>query len=260
MVQDADIMAGHGLLSGRRVVITGAAGGQGAAVARHFVAEGARVALTDLDAESLQRLAAELSEGVAVAQIGDVRNEEDVASVVRSAVAAMGGLDVLYNNAGVYWPDRDAPVDRLEREVWDAVVAINATSAFLFTKHALPHLLSSDAGVVLNVASVAAYAGDPECHAYAASKGALIALTMSIAQRYGREGLRANVICPGFIATPMVDWLLEDKSLTRKVTDATALGRVGLPEEVASVAGFLASSGSSFMSGSVVTVHGGLVK
>lgn len=209
---------------------------------------------------TLERLAGELSKGVAVSQAGDVRNEEDVASIVRSAVDVMGGLEVLYNNVGVYWPDRDAPVDRLERDEWDEIIAINTTSAFLFTKHALPHLLASNSGVVLNVASVAAYAGDPECHAYAASKGALIALTKSIAQRYGGEGLRANVICPGFIATPKVDWLLEDESLTRKVTDSTALGRVGLPEEVASVAGFLASSGSSFMTSSVITVHGGLVK
>jgi NAD(P)-dependent dehydrogenase (short-subunit alcohol dehydrogenase family) len=257
------VMATHEtprLLAGRRVLITGAAGGQGAAVARHFAAAGARLALTDLAAESVRRLAAELSEGVAVALPGDVRNEDDVASVVGGTVDALGGIDVLYNNAGVYWPDRDAPVDRLERETWDAVMAVNATSAFLFTKHALPHLLLSGAGVVLNVASVAAYAGDPDCHAYAASKGALIALTKSIAQRYGGDGLRANVICPGFIATPMVDWLLEDETLTRKVTDATALRRVGLPEEVASVAGFLASNGASFMTGSVITVHGGLVK
>jgi NAD(P)-dependent dehydrogenase (short-subunit alcohol dehydrogenase family) len=121
-------------------------------------------------------------------------------------------------------------------------------------------LLDSGAGVLINVASVAAYAGDTECHAYAASKGALIALTRSIAQRYGREGLRANVICPGFIATPMVDWLLDDDEATGSVVAATALGRVGSAEEVAAVAAFLASTAASFVTSTEIDVHGGLVK
>jgi NAD(P)-dependent dehydrogenase (short-subunit alcohol dehydrogenase family) len=114
--------------------------------------------------------------------------------------------------------------------------------------------------VLLNVASVAAYAGDTECHAYAASKGALIALTRSIAQHYGPAGLRANVICPGFIATPMVDWLLDDPTATESVVHATALRRVGEPDEVAAVATFLASTGSSFITSTEINVHGGLVK
>jgi len=249
-------------LEGRRALISGATGGQGEAVARRFVAEGARVALTDKSGERLGHLISDLiDEGHdAVAFPCDVRDEAEVEAVVKAAADTLGGLDVLYNNAGVYWPDRDAPVDRLERGVWDEILAINTTSVFLFSKHALKHLLAAGDGVILNVASVAAYAGDAQCHAYAASKGALIALTMSIAQCYGNAGLRANVICPGFIATPMVDWLLADASLTEKVTGATALARVGTPQEVASVAAFLASADAPFVTAGVIPVHGGLVK
>jgi NAD(P)-dependent dehydrogenase (short-subunit alcohol dehydrogenase family) len=249
-------------LLGRRALVTGAAGGQGSAVARQFAAEGAVLALTDLPGERLSALELELRcDGAnAKAIAADVRSEQEVQAVVAGAVDFLGGLDVLYNNAGVYWAEKDATVDLLDRAIWDEILAINATSAFLFSKHALPHLLESRDGVLLNVASVAGYAGDAECHAYAASKGALIALTKSIAQRFGSSGLRANVICPGFIATPMVASLLEEEEISQWVERATALGRVGQPEEVAAVAAFLASSASSFVTASVITVHGGLVK
>jgi NAD(P)-dependent dehydrogenase (short-subunit alcohol dehydrogenase family) len=251
-----------GQLESRRVLITGAAGGQGAAVARRFATEGASLALSDLPSAELEALANEIkSTGVQVIAVpADVRVEEQVAGAVQDARSFLGGLDVLYNNAGVYWPSRDAPVDRLDRDVFDDVMAINTAGVFLFAKHAIPHLLESRDGVLLNVASVAAYAGDSECHAYAASKGALIALTRSIAQHYGPHGLRALVICPGFIATPMVDWLLNDREATERVIGATALRRVGESDEVAAVATFLASRASSFVTSTEINVHGGLVK
>ncbi|PWU18314.1 MAG: hypothetical protein C5B48_14855 [Candidatus Rokuibacteriota bacterium] len=252
----------RGQLDNRRILVTGAAGGQGTAVARKFAVEGASLALSDLATEALQSLTNELlAAGISATAVpADVRDEGQIIAAVEDAVSFLGGLDVLYNNAGVYWPDRDAPVDCLDREVFDDILAINTTSVFLFAKHAMPNLLASPDGVLLNVASVAAYAGDPECHAYAASKGALIALTRSIAQRYGPSGLRANLICPGFIATPMVDWLLRDEVATEHVAAATALRRVGQPEEVAAVATFLASTASSFVTSTEIAVHGGLVK
>jgi NAD(P)-dependent dehydrogenase (short-subunit alcohol dehydrogenase family) len=251
-----------GQLDSRRILITGAAGGQGAAVARKFAAEGASLALSDLPSPELEALGDEIRRAGASATCvpADVCAEDQVAATVQGACDYLGGLDVLYNNAGVYWPTRDAPIDRLDREVFDEVMMINTTGVFLFAKHAIPHLLKSRDGVLINVASVAAYAGDTECHAYAASKGALIALTRSIAQSYGPAGLRANVICPGFIATPMVDWLLDDRAATDRVVNATALRRVGEPEEVAAVATFLASTASSFVTGTEIDVHGGLVK
>jgi NAD(P)-dependent dehydrogenase (short-subunit alcohol dehydrogenase family) len=252
----------RGQLESRRVLITGAAGGQGAAIARSFAEEGASLALSDLPSPELESLVDEIGSagGLATSAPADVRSEEQVALAVQQACDFLGGLDVLYNNAGVYWPSRDAPTDRLDLDVFNEVLSINTTGVFLFAKYAIPHLLESPDGVLLNVSSVAAYAGDTECHAYAASKGALLALTRSIAQRYGPTGLRANVICPGFIATPMVGWLLDDPTATEGVVRSTALRRVGQPEEVAAVATFLASTASSFVTSTEVNVHGGLVK
>jgi len=245
-------------LEGRRCLLTGAAGGQGEAVARRFAAEGARVAVSDLAGERLDAVAADLG---AIGVAGDVRDEQQVEAVVREAVEQLDGLDVLYNNAGVLLTDRDAPTERLERSVWDEVLATNTTSVFLFCKHGLPHLLDAAPGsVILNVGSVASYAGDTEYHAYAASKSALLGYTASLAQRYGRQGVRANLICPGFVATPMVRRWLDDDESAQPILDATALGRFGTPEEIAAYAAFLASDEAAFVTGSVITVHGGLVK
>jgi NAD(P)-dependent dehydrogenase (short-subunit alcohol dehydrogenase family) len=246
-------------LDGRRILVTGAAGGQGRAVVRRLVADGARVAATDLVGPALDELAAELGPNHVVCA-ADVTMERDVQAACAAAVGAFGGLDGLYNNAGVYWHDRDAPADELALDVWDAVLRINATGAFLFCKHALPSLRASGRGVVVNVSSTAGHAGDPDCHAYAASKGALLALTRSIAQRYGSDGLRAITLCPGFVETPMVGFALADASIADRVRGATALGRLGQPDEIAEVAAFLLSDAASFVTSVVVDVHGGLIK
>src|SRR5215207_5986355 len=190
-------------LVGRRALITGAAGGQGRAVARRFLAEGASVALTDVDGAALRALAQELDEvgpGHVVHAVADAGDEAEAA-----AAAGIGGLDILYNNAAMRLADRDRPVGELDPTVWERTLAVNVTGAATFAKHALPHLLARPAGgVILNVSSTAALGGDPEAHAYAASKGALLSLTKSIAQRYGPDGLRCVAICPGLIDTPML--------------------------------------------------------
>lgn len=250
-------------LEGRRCLVTGAVGGQGVAVSRRFAAEGASLALTDLDGERVQALAAELRDGgaTAVGVAADVTDEAQVVSAVAAGVDVLGGLDVLYNNAGVLLTGADCPSEDLDRSTWDRVLAINATGVFLFCKHALPHLLEAAPGsVILNVGSVASYRGDAHFHAYAASKGALLAYTVSLAQNYGPRGLRANIICPGFVETPMVSTFLEDPELVASVTGITALRRMGKPEEVAAYAAFLASTEAAYVTDSVVTVHGGLAK
>ncbi len=221
------------------------------------------MAVTDLSQQDVDALVLELQAlgGEAVGLRADCRDEEEVAAVVELATSAFGGLDVLYNNAGVLLPDQDGPVETLERSVWDEVLAVNTTSVFLFCKHAVKHLLASAPGsVILNVGSVASYAGDAEYHAYAASKSALIGYTASLAQRYGPAGLRANLICPGFVETAMVSQWIDDVHASAPILNATALRRIGQPEEIAAYAAFLASAEASFVTGSVVTVHGGLVK
>jgi NAD(P)-dependent dehydrogenase (short-subunit alcohol dehydrogenase family) len=248
-------------LAGRRILVTGAAGGQGRAVAGRLLDEGALVALSDVAADKLDQAAGDLGDAARVTVCpADVRDEAAVRHAVELAVTSFGGLDGLYNNAGVYLEGRDAPVDRLELEVWESVMAINTTGTFLFCKYAVPALLAADAGVVVNVASTAGHAGDAQCHAYAASKGALIALTLSIARRWGSDGLRAVTLCPGFIETPMVDFAARDPDVAAAIRSATALGRFGRPEEIAAAAAFLLSDDASFLTACTVDVHGGLVK
>ena len=168
---------------------------------------------------------------------------------------------MLYNNAGVLLTGADRPSEDLERSTWDEVLAINATGVFLFCKHALGPLLEAAPGsVILNVGSAASYRGDAHFHAYAASKGALLAYTASLAQNYGPRGLRANLICPGFVETPMVATFLEDPQLVAQVAGTTALRRMGKPTEIAAYAAFLASTEASYVTDSIVTAHGGLVK
>ena len=248
-------------LAGRRIIITGAGGGQGRAVAVRLAREGADLALVDVDAGDLEETRRAVDAGRRVVAVAaDVRDEAAVASVVVRAARELGGVDALYNNAGVYWPDRDATVDRLALDVWDDVMRVNATGVYLFCKHALPHLLASGRGVIVNVASTAAYAGDPDCHAYAASKGALLALTRSIAQRWGPDGLRAVTLCPGFVDTPMVGFAVRDEPTAERIRGAVALRRIGRPEEVAAVAAFLVSDDAGYVTSCLVDVHGGLVK
>jgi NAD(P)-dependent dehydrogenase (short-subunit alcohol dehydrogenase family) len=251
-----------GRLAGRRVLVTGAAGGMGTAVATRFARDGAALALTDRAEAQLEQVAADLRDQGAdvVAVPADVRDEGAVAEVVAAAVDGLGGIDALYNNAGVLLVDRDGPTAELDADVWDDVFAINARGQFLFCKHALPPLLAADRGVIVNVSSVAGYAGNSAFHAYPASKAAVIGLTLSIAQRYGAEGLRAVALCPGFVDTQMVGTFAADAAVAEEVCSRTALARFGTPEEIAATAAYLVSSDASFVTSTVIGVHGGLVQ
>jgi NAD(P)-dependent dehydrogenase (short-subunit alcohol dehydrogenase family) len=248
-------------LEGRRAIVTGAAGGQGRAVCRRFLGEGARVMATDVEADALAALAAELAAGERLATAAaDLRDGDAIAAVVAAAVESFGGVDALYNNASLRAAGRDSATADLDPGVWDLTFAVNARGTFLFCKHALPHLIASGHGVIVNVASVAGYRGDTECHAYSATKGALIALTASLAQTYGPQGVRAIALCPGFVATPMVASYVDDHELRDAVVGTTALRRIGAPEEIAAAAAFLVSDDAAFVTDVVVPVHGGLAK
>lgn len=249
-------------LQDRVALVTGAGGGQGRAVALRFAQEGASLALTDLDADRLAETAA-LTERVGadtLSHVGDITDSADVRGLVAMAIQRFGQVDILYNNAGVYWADRDGPVDELAEEVWDRIIAINLRSIYLCCKYTIPWMVRRGSGVVVNVASVAAFAGDEACHAYPASKSALLALTRSLAQRYGPLGIRAVVLAPGFIDTPMAAPFMAEAAIREQVIKSTMLRRIGIPEDIAAAALFLVSDDAAFVTGSMLVVDGGLMK
>ena len=237
-------------------VITGAASGMGAAMAREFAARGADVVVVDIDEDGAECVAADISAngGSAIGVHGDVADEESVAAVVDAARDAFGTIDILCNNAGVF--DEDLPLADLSRERWFDVLGVNLTGPFLMTKAALPALLDGDdEGVVLNTASVAAKSGGGGGVAYTASKHGVVGFTKALANRYAPE-IRANAICPGFVATGMTNDMLDE--LAELAADTPA-GRYAEAEEIGEIAAFLASDEASFIHGEALNVDGGIL-
>ncbi len=243
----------NGILAGKVALITGAGSGIAAAAARLFHKEGARVVLADVSGKEAA-LAAELGER-AVACRADVSQSADVQAMVDMAIAEFGQLDILCNVAGITGP-RGSLEDALEED-FDRVIAVNIRSLLLCTKYALPHLVQGG-GVIVNISSAVALIGMPGLAVYSATKGAIIAMTRTIAAEYASKGVRANVICPGGIETPIyLEDLAKNPEAVRKSVDQIPAGRVGKAEEIAQAMLFLASDASSYMTGAVVPVDGG---
>lgn len=242
-------------LEGKKILITGGASGIGAASARRFVAEGASVALADLQ-EIPDTLAAELGDAVASTHTLDVRDEASVEAAVQGAVASLGQIDVLLNAAGVNGYGSAHDLDAAE---WDRVLDINLKGSFLVAKHVLAGMRERQAGNIINVASVEGISAISMQLAYNASKGAVILMTKNMALDYGVEGIRVNCLCPGLIDTPMTAMLQEPelRVLRERMVDLHALKRMGQPEEVANCAVFLASEEASFVTGTALVVDGG---
>jgi NAD(P)-dependent dehydrogenase (short-subunit alcohol dehydrogenase family) len=236
-------------LIGKRALVTGVSSGIGAACARLFAREGARVAGIDLAKPAGDAALVSFQEA-------DVREEAPVAAAVAGALRSLGGLDVLVNAAGVAG---GGPAHLCDLAEWRRVLDVNLTGTFLVTKHALPALIEQRRGSIVNLASVEGLEGGESMSAYNASKGGVVLLTRNLALDYGAFGIRANAICPGFIRTPMMSLLANPNlaEVTKRIEAAHALGRLGEPEEVANVALFLASDESSFVSGGSITVDGG---
>lgn len=240
-------------LSERRAIVTGAARGIGRAIAAALIEDGARVAIIDRDADAGEATALELGATFLSADLGD---DADARRAVTDAADALGGLDVLVNNAGIL---RLTPLMDITADEWDTVMRINARS-MLSTTQAGAHVMM-DAGVhgsIINVASMAAKSGGSmEAH-YAASKAAVVAFTRATAHELGPHGIRANALCPGYILTDM-------GAATRTEADVAAwsgrspLGRCGDPDDVASVARFLAGPHSSYLTGQAINVTGGMI-
>ena len=244
-------------LEGKVALITGGARGQGAAEARMFAGEGAKVVIADiLDGEG-EKLAAEIGEsgGDAMFVHLDVTSEDQWRNAITATVLRFGKLDVLVNNAAVW---RGGRVEETTGEHWDSVMEVNAKGVFLGTKLAIPEMRKAGGGSIINISSVAGLVGSLTSSAYSASKGAVRLLTKSTAIQYAGEGIRANSIHPGAIDTAMGEQVWPNSETRDEVVARTPVGRMGMPEDIAYGALFLASDESSFVTGSELVIDGGM--
>ena len=244
-------------LEGKVALISGGARGQGAAEARLFVKEGAKVVIADiLDAEG-QKLEAEIAEtgGDCVYVHLDVTSEDDWRKAIDRVVTRFGKLDILVNNAGIFIP---ATLEKTDENLWDRTMDVNAKGVFLGTKFAIPEMRKAGSGSIINISSTAGLRGSLSTAAYSASKGAVRLLTKSTAIQYARDNIRANSVHPGSIETEMtLPTLLVDEESRQKRIARTPLGRVGVPNDVAYGVLFLASNEASFITGSELVIDGG---
>ena len=245
-----------GLLDGKVALITGAARGIGKAIALKYASEGADVAFTDLVIdENAQKTVEEIAAyGHKVqAYASNAANFEETHKVVEKIKADFGKIDILVNNAGI---TKDGLMLKMTEQQWDAVLAVNLKSAFNFIHACVPIMMRQKGGSIINMSSVVGVHGNAAQANYAASKAGLIALAKSIGQEMGRKGIRANAIAPGFIETAMTQALPEE--VRKEWMEKIPLRRGGTPEDIADVATFLASDMSSYVSGQVIQVDGGM--
>jgi NAD(P)-dependent dehydrogenase (short-subunit alcohol dehydrogenase family) len=247
-------------LANKVAIITGSASGMGQAAAELFASEGASVVVTDINAKAGAETAQSIRDtgGNAIFVQADVTHENEVQALVDSALETFGHIDVLYNNAGVMLPEDQSVVTNSEA-LWDRVLDINLKSAFLCTKHTIPHMIKHGKGSIINIASFVALLGCtvPQ-DAYTASKGGMLSLTKSLAVQYGQNGIRCNAICPGPIETPLLRYLWTSDEERNKRLNRIPLGRFGEARDIVYMALYLASDESAWTTGSWLVVDGGI--
>ena len=254
-------------LKGQAAIVTGSGNGIGRAIAHAMAEAGARIVVSDVLVEDGQRTAQEITDraGEAIFVSADVSQEKDVRNLVETAGTTFGSIDILVNNAG--GGGTPGRAHETESSDFDKVISVNLRSTFLCAKFVIPHFLSKGGGCIVNIASAYGLIAAPNAPAYCASKGGIINLTRQLALDYGRDHIRVNAICPGYVdtglrsrrATLSETELAAAVARREKAAGMQPLGRQAQPVEVASVAVFLCSDAASFMTGSIVTVDGGCV-
>jgi NAD(P)-dependent dehydrogenase (short-subunit alcohol dehydrogenase family) len=252
-----------GRLEGKVAIVTGGGAGIGAAIARAFASEGAKVLITGRRREKLAEFVASAPAGAVSFYAGDVTKEEDSKAMVEAAVAFGGKLDVLVNNAGI---DPPGTVTEIPLEQWRQIIDTNINGTFLMCRHAIPEMIKAGGGSIINVSSLAGLRCIPAMPAYTTSKAGIIGLTNAIALDYGPQGIRANAICPGATATEMLKTAMAPLAKAQNtdidgalklLTRFCPLPRPAEPEDMAPAAVYLASDESSFMTGAQIVLDGG---
>jgi NAD(P)-dependent dehydrogenase (short-subunit alcohol dehydrogenase family) len=250
-------------LENKVAVVTGGGMGIGRAGALAFAAEGAAVAIVDVNRAAAEAVAAEIQAagGRAAAVIADVSQRADAERIAAETAQAFGGVDFLLNNAGI---QTYGTVTETDEDTWDRTLNINLKGMYLVAKYCIPLMQQRGGGAIVNIASIQALANQRRVAAYAAAKGGVMALTRSMAVDYAADNIRVNSICPGGVDTPMMHWAVglsaaqdQIRNVIEEAGQTYPLGRIAQPEEIARVVVFLCSSDSSFMTGSAVVVDGG---
>jgi NAD(P)-dependent dehydrogenase (short-subunit alcohol dehydrogenase family) len=243
---------------GRRALVTGAARGIGYAIAERLVAEGARIAVVDVDGDAAAEAAVALGDE-ALALVADVADEPAVEGAFAAAREAWGGLDIVVANAATQLIGRDERADRLELEAWQRTVDVNLTGAFLTVKYGARALLENGGGAIVCTGSPAGHYGiAPGLDAYSSTKAGVSGLVRVTAIDFAGEGIRVNGVLPGITETPMNHWWLEDAQAREEMSARIPLGRPARPEEIAAVVAFLASDDAAYVTGALWAVDGGL--
>jgi NAD(P)-dependent dehydrogenase (short-subunit alcohol dehydrogenase family) len=240
------------------VLVTGAASGIGRATAQRLAADGAAVAVTDLAADGTAETVklVDAAGGRAIACVADVSSEDDVIAAVADTIDAFGSLTGVVTSAGIFHPGDLARAEDVTLDDFMKVIGVNLVGTFLAIKHSLPHLAERK-GAVVTIASTAALRGHGQGPGYTASKGGVAALTRLLAVQYGRDGVRANCVCPGAVDTPMTGGAFSTPEAEERMRRHVPLQRVAQPEQIASTAAFLLSDDASHVTGQTLTVDGG---
>ncbi len=246
-----------GKLENKVAIITGAASGIGRAASVLFAAEGAKVVIADIQEEQGEQVVNEIrgAGGEAIFVQTDVTQEQQVRSLIHRAIDHFGDLHILYNNAGM---EELSPLHAIQSDSWDRQLNVNLKGTFLCCKYAVQHFMKKRQGVVLNTSSISGVFPSFDRPAYNAAKGGVIMLTRNIALQYGAYNIRANVICPGVVHTPMIAHYFTSEEIVEASRRVSVLRRIGSPEEIARPALFLVSDDASFITGACLFVDGGM--